>query len=108
MKKATKTTDLNQKSIDSFFIKPQSKRSSENMEPLPKQPKIASNNLSPEQKERIEKNRLRAQNVLQDKALAGIDMGSSWKSALSKEFDKPYFTQVFYTVVLVKYKLQNL
>ncbi len=47
--------------------------------------------LSPEQRERIDKNRLIALEKLEEKS---ISMGETWKAALAPEFKKEYFIKV--------------
>lgn len=55
--------------------------------------------LSPEQKERIEKNRQEAQMKLLSKK-GPENFGLSWKKALVAEFDKEYFQKVDVIVIL--------
>jgi len=99
MKNKVTTPDPSQKSISSFFQK-STKRSSSNMSSPPA--KIAKRNdekenatttspLSPEQKRKMEENRVKAQEKLLEKTTQEFDIGQSWKKALEPEFSKEYF-----------------
>lgn len=50
--------------------------------------------LSPEQKHRITLNKIEAESKLIAKKFGAEKIGSSWTSALSSEFKKPYITSV--------------
>lgn len=99
---AIKTPDAKQKSISSFFTRSQKRSLVGDEAPPSKLSKtceestaaVVTGNLSPEQKKKIEENKLKAQSMLQEKALGGADIGPSWKSALAKEFIKPYYVEV--------------
>ena len=101
-KSKAKTADLTQKSISNFFQK-STKRpnsSSNNSETPPNKivkTDTTTNNstpLSPEQKRRIEENKLKAKAKLLEKTMSSFDMGITWKKALESEFSKEYFFKV--------------
>ena len=54
--------------------------------------------LSPEQKTKMDANRLNAKIKLTEKQTHGIvtNIGTSWYKALEPEFSKPYFVKVLY------------
>jgi arylamine N-acetyltransferase len=60
--------------------------------------------LTPEQKSRIEQNKLAARARLATKTSNGllVDVGSSWFTALESEFSKQYFTDVSTCINKVK------
>ena len=86
-----------QTNISSFFSKAEKRQRSKNDSSDPaKQMKINSNestsmisSLSPEQQRRIDEKREEA--LLKLNKIESI--GGSWKKALEKEFEKPYFTK---------------
>ena len=102
-KSKAKTADLTQKSISNFFQKstkrPNSSSNNNSETPPNKIVKTdtTTNNstpLSPEQKRRIEENKLKAKAKLLEKTMSSFDMGITWKKALESEFSKEYFFKV--------------
>lgn len=59
--------------------------------------------LSPEQKDRIDKNRKEAQSKLLSKK-GPQNFGLSWKKALAAEFDKEYYQKVMTASVFIIYR----
>lgn len=55
---------------------------------------VDNTSLFPEQKERIESKRLEAEAKLWSQKLGSENLGSSWMKILSKEFKKPYFSEL--------------
>lgn len=99
----------NQKKISSFFNTSGTKRSAENAGVATDSPQTKSfktddqsspasnprplSNLSPEQRERMEANRKKAEKrLLANKSPQYF--GESWRNALAAEFGKDYFTKV--------------
>ena len=103
MKNKVTTPDPSQKPISSFFQK-STKRNSSNMASPPAKiaktdsgdgkENTATSPLSPEQKKRMEENRLKAQEKLLEKTTQEFAIGQSWKKALEPEFSKEYFIKV--------------
>ena len=97
MKDKVKTPDPAQKSISNFFQK-STKRSSSNCEtPSNKVAKTVTTSdtpISPEQRKRMEENKIKAKEKLLEKTTNSFDMGTSWKNALESEFSKDYFVKV--------------
>ena len=97
MKNKVKTPDPSQKPISNFFQK-STKRSSSSAETPPakvaKSETVSTTPLSPEQRKRMEENKLKAKDKLVEKATNSFDMGATWKSALDAEFSKEYFLKV--------------
>lgn len=83
---STENGDAKRPKLDNTNSPPKSGKENEGLE------------LSPEQKQRMEENRLKALAKLQAKNSTNgsllVDVGESWKKALKDEFSKTYFEQV--------------